>query len=86
MAQHSDGSGNDAANVNFLIGLLAGTALGAGLALLLAPKPGAQLRGDIRKRAEDTADSLRDAARRSSVTFRKARDRRRGEPEPTKEP
>jgi hypothetical protein len=37
----------------FLMGLLVGTVLGAGLVMLLAPKADADLRGDIRRRARD---------------------------------
>ncbi len=39
-----------------LIGLLAGGALGAGLALLYAPKPGRRLRMDIKNKAGDLVD------------------------------
>lgn len=39
--------------------LLFGAAIGAGLALLLAPKPGRELREDLRRMARDTTDDLR---------------------------
>ena len=37
---------------SFLIGLLAGTVVGAGLGLLLAPKPGSDLRHQIAEQAD----------------------------------
>jgi gas vesicle protein len=40
----------------FVLGLLAGTAIGVGLGLLFAPKEGADLRRDIAKRARDLRD------------------------------
>lgn len=43
---------------NFVIGLLAGTVLGAGLGMLFAPKPGAELRSQL----TDQANSVRERA------------------------
>ncbi len=43
---------------NFVIGLLAGTVLGAGLGMLFAPKPGAELRTQL----TDQATSVRERA------------------------
>jgi len=42
----------------FMLGLIAGVALGAGLGMLLAPKPGSELRGQL----GDQASRLRDRA------------------------
>ncbi|MBM7115134.1 YtxH domain-containing protein [[Archangium] primigenium] len=42
----------------FSVGLL----LGAGVGLLLAPKPGAELRGDLRGRIKDGQDAVAKAA------------------------
>jgi len=42
----------------FSVGLL----LGAGVGLLLAPKPGAELRGDLRTRLKDGQEALTKAA------------------------
>ena len=44
----------------FALGMLIGVVAGAGIALLFAPKPGAQLRGEI----GDSMAHLRDAAAR----------------------
>lgn len=43
---------------NFVIGLLAGTVLGAGLGMLFAPKPGSELRSQL----GDQANSMRERA------------------------
>jgi gas vesicle protein len=43
---------------NFMVGLLAGTVLGAGLGMLFAPKPGAELRSQL----TDQASSVRERA------------------------
>jgi gas vesicle protein len=43
---------------SFLMGLLAGTVLGAGLGMLFAPKPGSELRSQL----GDTAGKLRSSA------------------------
>ena len=52
--QESTGSGM------FLLGAVAGALLGAGVALLMAPKPGAEVRRDL----SDGYNSVRDAASR----------------------
>ena len=66
--KHADGVGT------FLIGL----AVGAGVALLFAPRSGAETRRDIRLRAERAREAARDAAvgvtERVTETFEDARD------------
>ena len=47
-------------NGMFLLGALAGALVGAGVALLMAPKPGAEVRKDL----SDGYSSVRDAAAR----------------------
>jgi gas vesicle protein len=49
-----------AGNGMFLLGALAGALVGAGVALLMAPKPGAEVRKDL----SDGYSSVRDAAAR----------------------
>jgi gas vesicle protein len=61
-------------NAGFFVGLLVGTLIGAALGVLLAPKPGTQLRSDVR-----------DAAERGAEAFRRARAVRYPDPEPEKE-
>jgi gas vesicle protein len=46
----------------FLIGGLAGAAIGAGVALLFAPESGEQLRSDIRARGDEVVGEIKDAA------------------------
>lgn len=47
---------NSGVSKGLFIGLLAGGALGAGIALLYAPKPGRRLRAELRGKAEDLID------------------------------
>lgn len=49
---------NDA--VSFITGAVAGALLGAGIALLLAPRSGARTRRRIARRAEDLGDTARE--------------------------
>ena len=63
--EREDGGGS------FLMGLLAGTVLGAGLGMLFAPKAGAELRnqlneqaGKLRSTANDTLNQVKSTARR----------------------
>ena len=45
----------------FVLGLLTGSAVGATLAVLVAPKSGAEVRKDLREAAERSAEALRNA-------------------------
>jgi gas vesicle protein len=73
--QHEDsGSG-------FVVGLLCGTALGAAIALMFAPKAGADLRealydsaDDIKKKAFDMVAKGREAVDRGRQAFESARE------------
>ncbi len=47
---------------SFLMGLLAGTVLGAGLGMLFAPKSGSELRSQLGTQFADQTGKLRDAA------------------------
>lgn len=47
---------------SFLMGLLAGTVLGAGLGMLFAPKSGSELRSQIGGQIADQTGRLREAA------------------------
>ena len=51
MAHNDDRNGNDGGGGGFMMGLLAGAVLGAGIGMLLAPKAGAELRGQIGEQA-----------------------------------
>ena len=52
----------------FMIGLLAGTVLGVGLGMLLAPKPGADLRGELGEQARNFGTKASERYRRASET------------------
>jgi gas vesicle protein len=47
---------------SFLMGLLAGTVLGAGLGMLFAPKAGSELRSQLGSQLSDSTGRLREAA------------------------
>lgn len=50
----------------FMMGLLAGTVLGAGLGMLLAPKAGTELRGQIGEQARNIGNMASEQYRRAS--------------------
>jgi gas vesicle protein len=50
----------------FMMGLLTGTVLGAGLGMLLAPKAGAELRGAIGEQARTISNKASEQYRRAS--------------------
>jgi gas vesicle protein len=52
----------------FMMGLLAGTVLGAGLGMLLAPKSGSDLRGQITNQAKHLGERASEQYRRASET------------------
>ena len=49
---HDDANGRNNSGATFLIGFIAGSMLGAGLALLFAPKPGDETRREVAERAQ----------------------------------
>ena len=57
--EHEGGGG-------FMMGLLTGTVLGAGLGMLLAPKAGSELRGQLGEQARHLGSTVTDATRRAS--------------------
>jgi gas vesicle protein len=59
----TEGSG-----AGFVMGLLAGTVLGAGLGMLLAPKAGADLRGQIGEQARTFGNRASEGYRRATQT------------------
>jgi gas vesicle protein len=61
----NEGSGNGS---SFVMGLLTGTVLGAGLGMLFAPKSGAELRGQIAEQAGNVANTASEGYRRASET------------------
>jgi gas vesicle protein len=53
-------------NGSFIIGLLAGTVLGAGLGMLFAPKAGSELRGQLSDQANSLANQASEGYKRAS--------------------
>jgi gas vesicle protein len=53
---------------SFMMGLLTGTVLGAGLGMLFAPKAGSELRSQVREQAGNLASTASDGYRRASET------------------
>lgn len=69
MADGYDRFENEGGGGSFVMGLLTGTVLGAGLAMLFAPKPGSELRGQISEQAGALASTASDSYRRASDTI-----------------
>jgi gas vesicle protein len=57
---------NEGSGSGFMMGLLAGTVLGAGLGMLLAPKAGSELRGAIGEQARNLGNKASEQYRRAS--------------------
>lgn len=68
MADSFDRYDDDAQGSGFVMGLLAGTVLGAGLGMLLAPKAGTELRGTIGEQARTFGSKASEQYRRASET------------------
>lgn len=67
MADH-DRYDTERSGAGFMMGLLAGTVLGAGLGMLLAPKAGADLRGQIGQQARQFGNRASEQYRRATHT------------------
>ena len=64
----SDNEGNGGSGGSgFVMGLLAGTVLGAGLGMLFAPKAGSELRGQLTEQANNLASQASDGYRKAGV-------------------
>ena len=69
MADEFDRNDNDSGGGgSFVMGLLTGTVLGAGLGMLFAPKAGSELRNQVREQAGNLANSASDGYRRAAET------------------
>src|SRR6185503_18829856 len=69
MADGFDRSDNDNdGGGSFVMGLLTGTVLGAGLGMLFAPKAGSELRNQMREQAGNLANTATDGYRRATET------------------
>jgi gas vesicle protein len=68
MADTYDRYDSETNGSGFMMGLLAGTVLGAGLGMLLAPKAGSELRGQIGEQARTLGNKASEQYRRASET------------------
>src|SRR3954454_19212504 len=66
MADSYDRYENEGGGGGFMMGLLTGTVLGAGLGMLLAPKAGSELRGAIGEQARSWGDTASEQYRKAS--------------------
>jgi gas vesicle protein len=78
MADSYDRYENEAGGGGFMMGLLTGTVLGAGLGMLLAPKAGSELRGAIGEQARQwgntAAEQYRHAREAAAPWMERGRD------------
>src|SRR5262245_50938982 len=78
MADGYDRLGNEGGRGrSFVMGLLTGTVLGAGLGMLFAPKAGSELRNQISSQAGNLANSASEGVRRAQETAGEWADRGR---------
>src|SRR5947207_3342287 len=68
MADSFDRYDNESSGGGFMMGLLTGTVLGAGLGMLLAPKAGSELRGAIGEQARNWSNTASEQYKRASET------------------
>ena len=68
MADNHDRYENEGGGNGFMVGLLTGAVLGAGLGMLLAPKAGAELRNNIGEQARNIGNKASEQYRRASET------------------
>jgi gas vesicle protein len=66
MADSYDRYESEAGGGGFMMGLLTGTVLGAGLGMLLAPKAGSEIRGQIGEQARNIGKTASDQYRKAS--------------------
>jgi gas vesicle protein len=66
MADTFEKHGDHASGSGFMLGLLTGTVLGAGLGMLLAPKSGSELRSQIGEHAGSIGRAAGDQLRRAA--------------------
>lgn len=68
MADFRDQYDTEGSGGGFMMGLLAGTVLGAGLGMLLAPKAGTELRGQVAEQARTFGTKASEQYRRAGET------------------
>ena len=83
-AEHYMGR-DEAHGGGFVLGLIAGAVVGAGLGMLFAPKSGAELRGQLSDQADEFASMAGRQYRRAASTANDLMDRGRGAYESARE-
>jgi len=78
MADGYDRFDNEGGGGSFVMGLLTGTVLGAGLGMLFAPKSGSELRNQLSEQAGSLANSASEAGRRAQESASEWAERGRG--------
>src|SRR5437762_8000341 len=68
MADGYDRFDNDSGGSSFVMGLLTGTVLGAGLGMLFAPKSGSELRNQLSEQAGNLANTASEGYRKAADT------------------
>src|SRR3954468_10721506 len=68
MADSYDRYENEGGGGGFMMGLLTGTVLGAGLGMLLAPKAGSELRGALGEQARNLGNAASEQYKKASET------------------
>jgi len=68
MADSYDRYENEGSGGSFMMGLLTGTVLGAGLGMLLAPKAGSELRGALGEQARNLGNTVNEQYKKASET------------------
>ena len=66
MADSYDRYENEGSGGSFMMGLLTGTVLGAGLGMLLAPKAGSELRGALGEQARNLGNTVNEQYKKAS--------------------
>ena len=66
MADYNDRYESEGGGAGFMMGLLTGTVLGAGLGMLLAPKAGSELRGALGEQARNLGAVAQEQYKRAS--------------------
>jgi gas vesicle protein len=74
MPHHFEHQQDRQGNSTFMLGLMAGTAIGAGVALLMAPREGAQMRRELSNGAHRLGEQLSHGAESVRRTARRAAD------------
>jgi len=63
---------SETGGAGFVLGLLAGSVLGAAIGMLLAPKAGKELRGDLEEHARHFGDQAREFSAKASEGYQRA--------------